>query len=35
VSLGEQWDLWAEGQITSDSWLIGIGFAIIPPADGL
>lgn len=35
VSLGEQWDLWAEGQMTGDSWLIGVGFAIIPPADGL
>lgn len=30
VELGEQWNLWGEGQITGDSWLVGVGFAFIP-----
>lgn len=25
-----QWNLWVEGQVTSDSWLVGVGTVIVP-----
>jgi hypothetical protein len=31
----EQWNLWVEGQLTGDSWLIGIGTAFTPETFGL
>jgi len=30
IDLGEEWSLWGEGQITGDSWLIGVGLVFIP-----
>lgn len=35
VQLAEQWNLWVEGQMTSDSWLIGVGAAFTPESLGL
>jgi hypothetical protein len=31
----DHWNLWVEGQVTGDSWLVGIGTAFIPEALGL
>lgn len=33
--LAEQWNLWVEGQITSDSWLVGVGAVFTPESFGL
>lgn len=30
----DQWNLWAEGQITGDSWLVGVGLVFMPEAFG-
>jgi hypothetical protein len=35
AQLAEQWNLWVEGQITGDSWLIGVGAAFTPESLGL
>ena len=35
LDVTEQWNLWVEGQMTGDSWLIGIGTAIVPESYGL
>ncbi|HSW00859.1 MAG TPA: hypothetical protein VLI39_11845 [Sedimentisphaerales bacterium] len=35
TQLADQWNLWVEGQITGDSWLIGIGAAFTPESLGL
>ncbi|MGE5294001.1 MAG: hypothetical protein ACM3VT_04180 [Solirubrobacterales bacterium] len=35
VDLGEQANFWIEGQMTSDSWLIGLGIAFIPATNEL
>jgi hypothetical protein len=31
-NVAEQWTLWGEGQITGDSWLIGVGIVFTPEA---
>lgn len=33
--LVDRWNLWAEGQITADSWLVGVGLVFIPETGGL
>lgn len=35
VALGEEWNLWVEGQMTGDSWLIGLGVTLTPSSGGL
>lgn len=35
LDITEQWNLWVEGQLTSDSWLVGIGTVIIPESYGM
>lgn len=35
LDLGEQWSLWAEGQVTGDSWLVGVGATFIPESFGM
>lgn len=35
VLLGNQWNLFVEGQITGDSWLVGIGAGFTPESVGL
>lgn len=35
TQLTDQWNLWVEGQITGDSWFIGIGTAFTPESLGL
>jgi hypothetical protein len=34
-NMAEQWTLWGEGQITGDSWLVGVGIVFTPEAYGL
>ncbi len=34
-SFAEQWNLWVEGQVTGDSWLVGVGAAFTPESFGL
>jgi hypothetical protein len=33
--MSDRWDLWFEGQITGDSWLVGVGAAFTPESFGL
>lgn len=33
--IADQWSLWGEGQITGDSWLVGVGAVFVPAAFGL
>jgi hypothetical protein len=33
-AIADQWNLWVEGQITSDSWLVGVGAVFVPEAFG-